>query len=253
MKRIFFAAIFIIALNTYAQPMESVRWISKFGVAIGVNPVYAVPDVGPINEKMTDFGIGKFSDSGFFGLGGSGYVYILLVDNLRVGGMGFSVGSTKSGTVFADNSPNVNQIDYKREAEYSLGIGGLTVEYTLPFIKPVAVSVGGILGAGSMNLNLYQNAGEYSWEGVWEEFESGENTEALNMKIKDSFYTFTPTINIDYPITRFFAARIGAGYIFTFDNDWTLNNDQKLNNVPSDLKADSFFIQAGVYLGFFVF
>ena len=42
------------------------------------------------------------------------------------------------------------------EAIYSLGGGGLTVEYTLPFIKNIGVSVGAILGAGSMSLELYQ-------------------------------------------------------------------------------------------------
>jgi hypothetical protein len=71
--------------------------------------------------------------------------------------------------------------------------------------------------------------------------------------MKNTFYTFTPTINIDYPVTRYLAFRVGAGYLLTFADDWTLNNDLELSGVPSDLNANAFFVQAGVYLGFFAF
>lgn len=250
MKRIIIALILISGIQLTAQTQESVRWISKFGLAIGFNPVFVMPDVDPVNRMMPGFGVEKFSDSGFLGFGGSGYVYILLIDNFRIGGMGFSANSSVNGKVAAAGAPGQ---ELEREAEYSLGIGGVTAEYTLPFVKNVAVSVGAIIGAGSMNIKLYQNSGTTSWEEIWGEFNDGSESAILNREIKNSFYTFTPTINVDYPVTRYFAFRAGAGYIFTFGNDWTLNNDQDINNIPSDLKADSFFIQAGVYLGFFAF
>jgi hypothetical protein len=47
--------------------------------------------------------------------------------------------------------------------------------------------------------------------------------------------------------------RIGAGYQLSFGSDWTADNDQNLSNVPSDLNGNSFFIQSGLFIGFFSF
>lgn len=238
-KSIFLFLILFISIE--AQDGQNVGWITKFGLAGGFNPVYIIPNVDPVNEMLPSFGVDKLSTSGMMGYGGSGYIYILLLDNVRIGGMGFGSTQTQEGVVNG----------YNRQADYSIGVGGLTIEYTLPFIKTPAVSVGAILGAGSLQIDLYQSKNTHDWDKLWDGFGDESDTKMLSMK--NTFYTFTPTINIDYPVTRYLAFRIGAGYLLTFADDWTLNNDLELNNVPSNLNANSFFVQAGVYLGFFAF
>jgi hypothetical protein len=64
---------------------------------------------------------------------------------------------------------------------------------------------------------------------------------------------FTPTLNLDYPIYRFVTLRLGIGYQITFADDWTADNNQPLINVPSDLSGNTFFIQSGIFIGFFSF
>jgi hypothetical protein len=44
-----------------------------------------------------------------------------------------------------------------------------------------------------------------------------------------------------------------VGYQITFADDWTADNDQPVANVPSDLNSNSFFIQSGIFIGFFSF
>jgi hypothetical protein len=47
--------------------------------------------------------------------------------------------------------------------------------------------------------------------------------------------------------------RLGVGYQLTFGDKWTADNDQPLQDVPSDLNGNAFFIQSGIFIGFFAF
>lgn len=230
------------SLNNQAHSQSATYFDAPFGGGGGFVGGWYMPNVDPINLKLKEIGIPELSTSGMFTTGGAGYIYIGFVKNLRVGGMGFGGSVSKSS--------NVNGIN--REAIYSLGGGGLTVEYTLPFVKNIGVSVGAIIGTGNMTIELFRNDGNFSWENVWSVIDDGETTN-ISRKIKNSYWTFTPTLNADFPIYRFISLRIGAGYQLTFGSDWKTENDQSINGIPSDLKADGFFIQAGIFAGFFSF
>ena len=222
----------------YPQTYEQVGWIAKFGLAVGVTSQWNMPDFNPINEKLAMLGLEKFPESGLITYGGGGYAYLMFVENLRIGGMGFSGSVSRNSTI--------NNID--REVTYSTGGGSLTLEYTIPAIKKIAVSVGVMLGGGSTEIDIYENKSNLSWDDVWSSDEGNSYR-----KIKNSYYNISPTINMDVPFSRFFAFRLGAGYQFTLINDWEYNNEQDLSNVPSGLDSDMFFIQAGVFVGFFAF
>lgn len=231
----------VISIPLFAQDGQSVGWISKFGLAGGFNSYWVSPNMEEINKMLPGFGVDKFSTTGFMGYGGSGYIYILLLDNVRIGGMGFGATQTSEGVVNGKN----------RSAEYNMGGGAFTVEYTLPFIKTPAVSLGVMIGAGSLVIDLYQDEGSITWGDVWNSVDS--DTELRNFRMENTYFLISPTLNIDYPVTRYLAFRIGAGYLITIGDSWELNNDIELNNVPSGLNANSYFVQAGVYIGFFAF
>ena len=216
-------------------------WVSKFAVAGGVTPIWIIPDFGEVNNQIKGFGLDEFSSSGVISWGGSGYAYIKIIDNVRLGGIGFS-GSVNREAV-------VNGLN--REAVYNIGGGGLTIEYSLPMIRKVALSVGAIIGAGSLEIELYQNSGSFTWDGIWRGID--DQTKNYSRILKNSFLTITPTINLDVPFNRFMAFRIGGGYLFTLNNNWEVENGQELLNVPSGLNGDSFFIQTGLFLGLFLF
>lgn len=232
----------ILFLGLIIKP-ESIAQTTKyfdapFGGGGGFTPAWYFTNVDPLNVKLKELGIPELSKNGVFTTGGGGYIYIGFVKNLRVGGMGFS-GST---------SKKVSTESNLSEASYSFGGGGLTLEYTLPLIKDIGLSVGAILGGGSITIEHFKNSDNFSWDN----FGNGNNNNSME-RLTNNFWIISPTLNIDIPIYRFTAIRIGTGYQLSLGNEWKANNDQIITSVPDDLNGNSFFIQAGLFIGFFSF
>ncbi|MFA8343477.1 MAG: hypothetical protein ACEPO8_10965 [Rhodothermaceae bacterium] len=237
LKKSFHILVLILILSPFADAqIKGLGWAAKFGAAGGYTPVIIYPDFSPLNGRISTLGFPEISGKSIYAPGGSGYFYIMSIKNLRIGGMGFG-GST-------EDSKTVGNINYA--SNYDISGGGLTLEYTLPFIKKVGVSFGVILGVGNLEINLYKNNGGVDWNNL-----SGENS--THLKMYSNYYILIPTVNIDIPVNRFLAFRAGAGYQSSFDYDWKIHNNQNLANVPDGMNGDAFFIQVGILAGFFAF
>ncbi len=223
----------------FAQENAEVGWVARFGLAGGINPVYLFPNVDPVNEQIKNVGLNELSKSGMIAWGGSGYAYIMFVENLRIGGIGLSGSMNTSGKVG----------EFDKEVKYGYGMGGLTIEYTFPSLHRVAISVGGIIGMTSTEIEIYQSSMNYNWENLWQKVNN--KTQEVSDKLTKTSYLIAPTVNFDIPLNRFIAFRLGAGYSFGFGGDWEINNHKNIEGVPSDLNSNTFFIQTGIYLGFF--
>lgn len=245
--------VLLLGTKSFAQEGEDVGWVARFGAAGGVSPSYVFPNLDALNLKIKSIGLPELSN-GMFLFGGGGYAYLMIIDNVRIGGIGLSGTQSTSGRV---SYPGFFSAD--REVKYNYGFGGLTVEYTLPFVKNVALSIGGIIGGGSQSVEIFFNSGSYSWEKSWPKHVDPASSlgpdynPGVYTEIKNSFFTFTPTLNLDVPINRFIALRFGTGYVMNFSDNWKINNDQNISGVPKDLSSNNFFIQTGIYFGFFAF
>ena len=231
--------ILFLSITVYSQ--QNKYFDAPFGGGIGYVPGWYMPSLTPVNTEMSNIGIPELSTSGFYSSGIGGFIYIGFIKHLRVGGMGFS-GSTSSTQKVGD----VNN-----EVLYKLGGGGVTIEYTLPFVKDFGVSVGATIGAGTMTVNIFSSNGDFNWKNIWDFGEA--ETSSVNIVMDNNFWMFTPTLNLDWPVYRFVVIRLGVGYQLTFGDEWTADNDQPLHGVPSDLNGNAFFIQSGIFIGFFSF
>ncbi len=236
MKKKFLVLFLFLTGVGYAQPQFGS--IAKFGMAAGFSPVWVMPNLGALNGKTEALGLGSFSNSGMFAWGGSGYAYVLFIKNLRMGGMGYG-GST---SLSSDNA----------QVDFSTSGGAFTIEYTLPFVKKIDISFGLMIGGGSQTVSVYSNDGNFNWDGIWDNV-GKDSTGSYQEVLENSFFTLAPTLNIDLPLNRFLMFRIGGGYIFAIGEEWTAANDKPVDGVPSDLNGNSFFIQTGIYFGFFAF
>jgi hypothetical protein len=242
MKKLTLIIFLVSVITVFTQGQQKKYFDAPFGGGVGYVPAWYIPNIDPINKELMNLGMPELSTGGFYSSGVAGFFYLGFIKFLRVGGMGFG-GSVSTSKV-------INGIN--NEVVYSLGGGGLTIEYTLPILKDIGLSVGAIIGAGSLKIELYSNEGNFSWQGTWDDFGS-DNNDSFSRTLKNSYWMFTPTVNVDFPVNRFIVIRIGGGYQFAFIEDWTADNDQELRNVPSDLNANSFFVQSGIFIGFFSF
>lgn len=241
-KKLLFSVFLLTNFSLYSQSGQF--FDAPFGGGIGYVPAWYIPNLDPINSKLNNIGMSELSNSGFYSSGIAGFLYLGFVKNLRIGGMGYGGSLSTSQNIGNEN----------HEVIYSMGGGGLTIEYTLPFIKDIGVSVGAGIGAGNLELDLFRNSEDFNWESTWEEFSNPDSTSgSFNRKLKNSYWMVTPTLNIDYPIYRFISIRLGVGYQISFADEWTADNDKPVSGIPSDLNSNSFFIQSGIFIGFFSF
>lgn len=232
--------VLFLSITIYSQ--QNKYFDAPFGGGIGYVPGWYMPNLNPINSEMSNIGMPELSTSGFYSSGIAGFIYIGFVKYLRVGGMGYSGSTSSTQQVGAEN----------REVLYKLGGGGLTIEYTIPIVKDFGISVGATVGVGTMTVNLFSSNSDFNWANIWNDFEEAEAS-SVNTAMNNNFWMFTPTINLDWPVYRFVVLRLGIGYQLTFGDEWTADNDQPLQGVPSDLNGNAFFIQSGIFVGFFSF
>ncbi len=238
-----FYVIFVLLLcwgTTFAQQKKF--FDSPFGAGGGYIPSWVVPNYSDINPKLKGFGIDNLSKTGFYVGGGSGYVYIGFIQGLRIGGIGVG-GSTKQSSL-------VN--GFKNEILYSSNFGGLTVEYTLPYFRDFGVSLGLILGAGMTSIDISRSQDNADWNAIWTEIsDPTAKASSFSRKLQNNYFLITPTLNIDVPVHRLIALRFGAGYSLPFGENWRMDNDREILNVPGSVKGGGLFITSGIFFGFF--
>lgn len=230
--------IIFISITTFAFPQSQTYFDYPFGGGGGFMPGYHFVNLDDLNTKLVSVSLPKFSNEAIFVVGGGGFIYIGFIPQLRIGGLGY--GGTKSLSHFSNN------VSY--QVDYNLGVGGFTLEYTLPFFKDFAVSIGTIIGGGEISVDFYENKGIFTWSDVLSSSQKNNFT-----KITNEFFLISPTLNIDIPIYRFLSLRLGGGYQYAVSGKWQANNNQTIFNVPDSFNGNSFFINSGIYFGFFAF
>jgi hypothetical protein len=234
--------IYILMFSFMGLPQTQQFFDSPFGGGGGFIPGWSFVNVNSLNKKLDQIYMPQVSKNGILTTGGGGFIYIGFVPGLRIGGMGYGGSSDSKSTV---NDASGHYL-YDAETVLSVGGGGLTIEYTLPFIKSVGVSPGLIIGGGNIMFELYKSGVNNTWDGL--EFPLG-----VHNTLKNNYWVIAPTLNVEIPFYRFFCFRVGAGYNFTLGEKWTLNNDQSFSGVPADFNGRNFFVQTGLFIGFFSF
>ena len=240
MKKLSFLIIITIFASFAVYAQHSTYFDAPFGGGGGYTPGWFVPKTSEVNSQLQKLGIPSLTTGGFYTSGGAGFIYLGFIPHVRIGGMGFSGSTSESALANGTN----------REVKYSMGGGGLTLEYTLPFIRNVAVSVGAVIGGGSLQIEVYNNSGNFNWNNVWDDANNG-STKNVHKTIQNNYWIFSPTLNVDIPFYRFISFRFGIGYQLSLSESWTVDNQKELSGVPSGLNGNSFFIQTGIFVGLF--
>jgi len=253
MKRILFVLLLaglvfsVFAQQEEEQPIPPKRSkAARVGAFGGFIPGVLFVDVEPINSVLVAAGGASLNDGGVFLYGGGGSAYIMLVPNLRVGGMGMS-GSIKSTSLDA--------LKVRRDAELHVGFGGVTIEYVIPFGERFDVAIGGMVGGGGIDITLRKDfGGSKTWGQQWNNFGNYQlagQASHIKQTMTGSFLVWIPSLNLEYAILGWLGVRVGASYVGMSLPSWTIDDDHDLLGVPSSVNGKGFMINAGVFVGTF--
>jgi len=241
----------IFALPLFAQdqddeplPPPKPTGSTKIGGAAGFLQDWMFFDFGPINELMRAQGLGEFDKSSMYAIGGQGYAYILVVPNLRVGGMGITGSSavkTKSGNVV-------------REVDLHVGYGGVTIDYVYNLLPRLDITGGILFGGGGLDFTINRSYGlTQDWNTTWGEFSGAAAVDEYSARLDGSFFIYRPSLNVEYSILRWVGLRVGVSYVGMSSPSWTRDEKFDLYGVPETITAQGWSINTGIFVGTFIF
>jgi len=241
-KMKFFAVLLVfcgLTFNSYAQLLPS------FAFAGGVTAGWHFNPVKNLNIELKNAGFPEFSESGFFTTGGGGFIDLPMKDNfLRIGG--FGNGFTSKLTKQVNDT-------LKKDANYSLGQGGFSLEYIIPLGSLIDISFGSTFSTGTLKLELYKygnDLGNYST--LSNEFGTNGSSSNLAHTFKSRFYTVQPQVGIGIMLRKFMYLKIDCGYQLGAQNTWRVDNDVEVKDFPSGIEAKGLVLNVGLNFGLFI-
>jgi hypothetical protein len=218
----------------------------KIGGAGGFTQNILFLDLAPLNTFLAKSGAESLGEEPILMRGGQGYGYIMLVPNLRIGGLG------AGGSI---DSKRIDSLDVRRDVNLSVTYGGVSIEYTIPIVPRLDVTLGLMLGGGGMNLTMTRDQGTAKvWDDIWDEYGTvSPASDEFTRRLSSSYFVYQPSLNVEYALLRWIALRVGVGYYGVAGDDWRLDDKYDLLNVPSSISSKGWMINTGIFIGTFVY
>ena len=205
------------------------------GFGGGVSGTMALYNMTDLNSQLAAKQFPALSDKGMFLFGGHGYAYIVLVPNLRIGGMGAG-GSIETIERLAGTY---------RSSKFATSFGGVTLEYVIPF-KRLHLAFGGMLGGGTRTLTLTQASDrDKHWSGLFDPL--GD----IRHELTQSFFAWQPWASLEWEFHPLAVLSLTGGWSGARNGAWRLDNAFDVQDVP-DFKLDRAFVRLGLTVGFFL-
>ena len=209
MKQLFITLLAVVLIFTVFTGISLAGGGFKAG---GGGPLFAylAPDLGDLNDQINQMGIPELDD-GLWIFGGKGFGFV--GKNFRIGGMGAGGEMTTSGFV-----PGVGDIPgLVKEVEFSMGYGGVTLEYVMNTPLDVQLVAGGLIGLGGISVRISEYASSLSWNGLWEDYHEGYTGDSYDQTVTadNSLFILSPWVGAAYKVLPWMGFSGKAGYFYS--------------------------------------
>jgi len=181
---------------------------------LGIKISYITPDLGIINESVSNFGI-KELDEDFLTYGGQ--LYGELAPGISLG-ITSSFGFVESSGVVEFEIEEDVFVNLNRKVEYNINYSGLLFQINRPMNKSISLFSEFSANYGSVNLLISQSGGNQSFSGIWHSFDPNSSLSQLNRSInfETDIYLFEASGGIKYNFKQNFGVVLTTGYIYSF-------------------------------------
>jgi hypothetical protein len=227
------------------QPVKSTKYTGTFGVGGGIAPHWLFINTDKLNAALTaTTKTPLLTDKGMFLFGGHGYAYIMLIPNLRIGGIGAGGSISAEGTVQEGSPGEIPGETYYQRTTLSTGFGGVTIEYVIPF-KRLQLAFGGVLGGGTHSLTLTRVRNESpAWQSAMHFLE-------YQHVFTCPYFAYQPTASIEYLFSPFTVLSLTGGYYGTSGKTWTMDDAFSVKDMP-DISFAGAFVRVELTFGLFI-
>lgn len=206
------------------------------------------PDLGPLNREIENMGINDL-DEGFFTFGGRGFGYVSR--NIRIGGLGAGGNTSVSGLVPEHTVENITIPELVKEVDFSMGYGGVTLEYTRDLPFDIQLFAGGMLGWGGVSVRISQYEKSLSWGGIWGDYQQGYTGDSYDLTVTaiNSIFILNPWVGVEYKVLPWmgFYGKVGYFYAIAKSGNWKVI-DSKLFGAP-ELDLNNFNLEFAIIFG----
>lgn len=221
---------------------------------------------------------GRWRLGGYAGVGSS-----LIADRPQIflfidknGDGEFTEGDETAVEYTGSNAPDI-------QAEFSMWIGGATIEYVFPIFRGLEISPGVLMGAGRANLSITQGSGKPYWESIFSGvydlgidgyvavgdltgddittaadialaqtdmlFSSSPSAVAMT-SLTGAFFIIQPYVAIKLQFLDRVGLRLSVGFNLGKVNQgkWVLNNQNTISDSPAT-SLNSLAVRAMIYFG----
>ncbi|MCU0426797.1 MAG: hypothetical protein MUF71_14355 [Candidatus Kapabacteria bacterium] len=209
-----------------------------FAVSGGFISTWLFANVADLNT-LTNSVVGANFNSPFVLLGGEAFAAIGIIPNVRVGIM--SIGGTNTlQSASAGSQPT-------RQAEYSINMLGLSLDYAWTPFKGFSLIPGVRGGTGAINYEISQSA---SATQAYPIFPIASTSNSMR-RLRSNMLFVMPNLNIEYAFTLVSMVRLNVGYNVSFMQDWRADNVSTITGVPASINATGLTAQVGLFVGLF--
>jgi len=212
---------------------------NRFSLGIGYTYGFGFAKQDNINSLIKSSG---FDNTEMLGKSINGHGWSVVVSVLRNMRIGFDAS-------YGNSEKEITMGKIKKEVLFSESTSNLTIEYLLPFIRSMGISLGAGLGKGNTELGIYRN-NNVVWGNL---FEKSEDSLYLSRTLKSNYIPATVFMNIDYPFYRFLCLRLSGGYRFALGEKLTIDNNEKVLGYSNQINNNVYFIKLGILVGMFNF
>jgi len=230
--------IIVTAATSYSQMFPSIELGGGPSAGWFFNPVK------DLNNELRQAGFPEFRESGYLTLGGSGFVdFSSGKDYYRIGGF---------GTGFLTKESKKINDSLTKAANYSLGMGGIFVEYVKTFGDVFDIHFGAQFATGELKLELYQYGSSYgNYVNIFGELQSNSSSSNISRVFTSKYYSAQPQAGIGILVKRTYYIKLDAGYHIAAMGKWYVDNDVKVDNFPGGITSKGFTINLGINVGLF--
>lgn len=223
-----------------------------FGMGAGYTGSFYFPTFDDLNLKLTEFGFGNEVLAAPVYL--NGFEVFTSIPYLRNFKLSFNY---KKGSLNAEYNTSLaadESVTVHHSADYTIDLVGFNVNYCFTVYKNLSINPGVGFGGGNLTFDIAQTQSNTTWDKI----NPDATTNNYSFNTAAGFLYIQPNLNVEYAFTPWLLARVAANYNVSFmnvgllgNNEWQLNNTATIQDVPSNISANGYAFEFGIYLGLF--